>query len=399
MKASNFTEDILSGKSSWYRKTIEDIREAYGFDFASIGLTAFLGAPLRWVYGAGGTSERYHRIVLTPGKGIGGIVIKSGKPMMFLDIDKQIDPREYSSYPIVFAEDLHSFCALPLQKEGRTVGSLLVAFRDVNPEYEQVYWKMINDLKESLCDLAVISDNFMNLESAFPSQSTEETEDALFSSSLSQVITAQENERKRISRELHDGISQELLSTSFLIRQIQGITQDERTRPLFSEINGKIDTIMDELHNLSVELRPSTLDHLGLLPALRSRALVFEKTYGSGIVFEGNFRQKRFDQALEIQVYRICQEVILNACKYSGSDTIVVDLEEADGWLQATISDTGCGFNTKEALAKGRGCGLSGIQERAHLIGATVKVVSNDSGTVVTLLAPMSLTKKESRND
>lgn len=102
MVASNFTESELAGERGEYDEAVHRIKVKYGFDFVSMGLTAFVGAPLKWIYSAGATGERYRRIVLAPGHGIGGIVIKSGKPMMFVDIDEQIDPREYSSYPIVF---------------------------------------------------------------------------------------------------------------------------------------------------------------------------------------------------------------------------------------------------------------------------------------------------------
>ena len=116
MGASNFSDYVLAGKDETYAEAVAALRTRHGFDFVALGLTAFIGAPLKWVYSAGATGERYRRIVLAPGHGIGGIVIKAGKPMMFIDIDEEIDPREYSSYPIVFAEDLRSFCALPLSQ-------------------------------------------------------------------------------------------------------------------------------------------------------------------------------------------------------------------------------------------------------------------------------------------
>ena len=97
MGASNFSEAELAGESERYAHAVKELKQVYGFDFVSIGLTAFIGAPLKWIYSAGATGERYRRIVLAPGHGIGGIVIKAGKPMMFVDIDAQIDPRDYSS--------------------------------------------------------------------------------------------------------------------------------------------------------------------------------------------------------------------------------------------------------------------------------------------------------------
>ncbi|MCL1890805.1 MAG: GAF domain-containing sensor histidine kinase [Coriobacteriia bacterium] len=398
MGASNFTEETLAGKKSDYQQVVEDIKESYDFDFVALGLTAFLGAPLKWIYGAGAADERYKRIVLPPGRGIGGIVIKSGKPMMFLDIDRQIDPREYSSYPIVFAEDLRSFCALPLTINGRVVASLLCAFRSVQATHKEVFYRLIDDLDGKICDLDVISEDFMYVAEEFAGYSKTKgvgseidgsEDDYLSPSSLSSIISAQEDERRRISRELHDCIAQELVSTTFLLKRLQAKGLTEAEVRLVLEAQGKINAILDEIHNLSVELRPSALDDLGLIPALKSQALVFEKTYGMHIHFRGKLTRKRFDHTLETQIYRICQEAILNAGKYSGSDTVTVSFEESDDWLHATVVDAGRGFDASRPSVKGGGCGLVGIQERANLIGASLKIDSSSEGTTVTLVAPM----------
>ncbi|MCL1797716.1 MAG: GAF domain-containing sensor histidine kinase [Eggerthellaceae bacterium] len=400
--ASNFSETDLAGENLAYQQVVEETYATYGFDFVSLGLTAFIGAPLKWIYGAGAADERYKRIVLPPGRGIGGIVIKSGKPMMFLDIDRQIDPREYSSYPIVFAEDLRSFCALPLTKQGRVVGALLCAFRSVQPQQKEVYYRLIDCLAGKLCDLDVISSDFMYVADDFVDFSktqgtgTDAGADTFLSpSALSSIITAQEDERRRISRELHDGIAQELVSTTFLLKRLQARRISKDMRRLVLEAQGKIDAILDEIHNLSVELRPSALDDLGLIPALKSQALVFEKSYGIQITFTGKLSRERFDRTLETQVYRICQEAILNAGKYSGSDTVAVAFEDSDGWIHATIADKGKGFDIQNPPIKGSGCGLIGIQERAHLIGASLKIDSSINGTTIMLVAPMGLREED----
>ena len=215
MTASNFPEETLAGGYAVYTDAVGELRRRYSFDFVAIGLTAFVGAPLKWIYSAGATGERHKRIVLAPGHGIGGIVIKSGKPMLFTDIDEEIDPQEYSSYPIVFAEDLRSFCALPLKKNGRVVGSLLAAFRSVEPKHVAVYQQMIDDLGDALCDLEVVSEGFMNFEKIVEEKRPAKSGAPIPHSEITRIIGAQEDERKRISRELHDGIAQELWSVSF----------------------------------------------------------------------------------------------------------------------------------------------------------------------------------------
>ena len=389
MGASNFSERELAGACEKYARAVNDIKDRYGFDFVSIGLTAFIGAPLKWIYSAGATGERHRRIVLAPGHGIGGITIKAGKPMMFTNIDEEIDPREYSSYPIVFAEDLHSFCALPLTRDGRVVAVLLCAFRTVSDRHEAAYRQVIDDLDGTLCDLDVVSDDFMDFERIAVEKRADDQKNPIFiRSELARVIAAQEDERKRISRELHDGIAQELLTLSFVFKRLVAYV-DEEGYELLAEANNDLANVLDELHNLSVKLRPSALDHLGFVAALRSQAAVFERTYGNEIVFEGSLSCDRFDQALETQAYRICQEAILNACKYSGSEKVIVRLEDSAGWLHVSVIDHGCGFDTEQPEIKGSGCGLVGMQERASVIGARLAMESDEHSTKMTLVAPM----------
>ena len=396
MVASNFTESELAGERGEYDEAVHRIKVEYGFDFVSMGLTAFVGAPLKWVYSAGATGERYRRIVLAPGHGIGGIVIKSGKPMMFVDIDEQIDPREYSSYPIVFAEDLHSFCAFPLKKNGYVVAALLCAFRSVNSLHKKVYERLSHDLGGSLCGFEVVSSDFLDFEAIAAQRRNEQiASTALGESDISRIITAQEDERRRISREIHDSVTQDILGVSFLLSRLDPYVEDEpAARVVLEEAKGNIDRIMDDLHNLSVELRPSALDHLGIVAALRARASLFEKTYGAIIVIEDELSARRFDKVLETQIYRICQEAILNACKYSESDIVTVLFEDDDHWLVACVEDCGRGFNVARPEARGSGCGLSGMRERAHLIGATLDIVSDGEGTKVVLKVPLGIASK-----
>ena len=205
---------------------------------------------------------------------------------------------------------------------------------------------------------------------------------------LARAIGAQEEERRRISRELHDGVAQELLTVTFTLQRLTDHV-DAEGADILEEARGGINGVLDELHNISVMLRPSSLDHLGFVPALRSQALLLEKTYGSAIRFEGQLSLPRFDRALETQAYRICQEAMTNACKYSGSDVVTVSVETAGNWLHISIVDEGCGFDVAHPDIKGTGCGLLGMQERANQVGATLSVESNEHGTRVTLVTPM----------
>ena len=417
MSGSNFSKKALDGEVRELQDAVDDLYRRFGFDFVSMGLTAFVGAPLRWIYSAGETSSRHRRIALAPGHGIGGIVLKAGKPMLFTDIDAELDPREYSSYPIVFAEDLRSFCALPLMKGDHAIAVLLCAFRTVAGGQDHTFSQLIDHLDGTFCGLRVVTDGFMRLEGDGFDDAAGAPSDGgasgaagagasgaagtagagaahLSRSEISLIIAAQEEERRRISRELHDGVAQELLTATLSLQLLAGHTDEDGTEAL-DEARGIINGVLDELHNISVQLRPSALDHLGFVPALRSQALVLEKTYGSAITFEGDLSLGRFAHALETQIYRICQEAMTNACKYSGSDVVHVRIEEAGDWLHVEVSDDGCGFDVEKPTIKGSGCGLLGMQERAALIGAALSIESGAGGTRVSLSAPMGATEKE----
>lgn len=388
MASGNFDERALSGGDERFQAAVEALFSTFAFDFVAFGLTAFAGAPLKWVYSCGATSERYKRISLAPGHGIGGIVLKEGKPMLYADIDAEMDPREFSSYPIVFAEDLRSFCALPLCRGDLVVGVLLLAFRSSGAQNVAAFNECIESLCGVFCDLRVVSDAFLGFEQLAADREAVSRDLFLGSSDLASVIGAQEEERLRISRELHDGIAQELLTVSMQIDLAKKDAPEGAAKMLDRARDG-ITGVLEEIHNLSVNLRPSTLDHFGLMAALRSQALVYEKTYGAQISIGGNLGSGRFDAALETQVYRIVQEAIANACKYSESERVEAIVNVAGGWVDATVTDWGGGFNVGNPEIRGSGCGLKGMRERAAIIGATLSVSSDSAGTVVELVAPM----------
>lgn len=395
MTLSNFDEATLSGQNEAYAAAVQDLHERYGLDFTALGLAAFFGSPLHWVYSAGASDNRHKRIALAPGHGIGGIVLKAGKPMLYTDIDKEMDPREYSSYPIVFAEDLRSFIALPVRKNERVVGVLLAAFRSVSPEHSALFIRLCKELSGGLVDLEVITANPMDFDTVVEA-SAEAAHDAPFAdrSMVAMLISAQEDERRRISRELHDGIAQELLGVRFQLQKVLTGGEDALEENV-AAAQQTLDAVLDELHNISVELRPSTLDHFGLVSALKSQAAVYRGTYGTVVSFDAPKQLARMDQAYETQVYRIVQEALLNSCKYSGVDRAKVSITAAGEWIEVTVSDEGEGFNVEKPVVRGSGCGLQGMRERAALIGARLSIESGPDGTRVTLLAPVGAVKED----
>lgn len=193
------------------------------------------------------------------------------------------------------------------------------------------------------------------------------------------IIHAQEGERKRISRDLHDGVTQELLNVLLEMRLFKYIEDRDELNEKMMKSEESLSRLLDYVRNISVELRPASLDDLGIEAALKTHFKWIEKQYGITVHCELDIRQKRFNPEVETVLYRIIQEAIFNAAKYADVDMVDVRLEEvdngADHHISFEIEDSGLGFHTGDTPI-GTGLGLFGMSERASSVGGTVSVDS-----------------------
>lgn len=208
---------------------------------------------------------------------------------------------------------------------------------------------------------------------------------------MKHVIEAQENERKRISRELHDSVAQELMSAVIDLRVLKYMTADEQLLKKVKQTEVSMTRLLNDIRNLSVELRPAALDDFGLEAAFRSYFKRMEQSYGLVIEYKSQLSEKRYESEIETVMYRVCQEAVLNALKYAEVDAVSVSLTEKDGVLRLLVEDEGVGF-TKGDEPSGTGLGLFGMQERAELVGGTFSVDSGvGKGTRILLQVPAGL--------
>lgn len=216
------------------------------------------------------------------------------------------------------------------------------------------------------------------------------TQEQLFQKmQMNRVIRAQEDERKRISRELHDSVAQELLSLLIEIRLMKYITDNKEIIDRIRDSEEKLAQILEDIQFLSVELRPSTLDDLGLGASFRAHFKMVEKNYGVLVRFQSNIGTKRYAQEIETNIYRICQEAVLNAIKYAEVDEITVQLFEEEQ-LFLIVSDQGKGFSLNKIRSQGTGLGLYGMRERAELMNGILSIQSEiDEGTCIQLQIPL----------
>lgn len=208
---------------------------------------------------------------------------------------------------------------------------------------------------------------------------------------LNKVITAQEDERKRISRELHDETSQALTSLMVGLKLLESEASVCEVGERLQDMRQIVSQTLEEVHHLARDLRPSVLDDMGLVAALERYVREYERTYLTEVDFHVvGFEGRRLFLPLEVALYRIVQEALTNVAKYADSDSVSVLLDWRGDWVSAILEDNGRGFDFEEVITKGGGLGLFGMQERAALLGGTFKVESRIGvGTTVFIKLPI----------
>jgi PAS domain S-box-containing protein len=209
----------------------------------------------------------------------------------------------------------------------------------------------------------------------------------------SQLLAVQENERKRISRELHDSIGQSLSAIKFRVENILQEVGESRVKPL-EDLIPIIQESIEEARRIQMDLRPSILDDLGILATLSWFCREFEKIY-STIRIEKlvQIQENEVSTQLKTVIFRIMQEALNNVAKHSKANFILLSLRKTDGTIELTIQDNGQGFDLNEVLSiesSRRGLGLTSMRERAELSGGSFVIESvRGKGTIVRATWPL----------
>jgi two-component system sensor histidine kinase UhpB len=207
------------------------------------------------------------------------------------------------------------------------------------------------------------------------------------------VLQAQERERQRVARELHDQTGQALTHEIISLDLLRERVIDARTRDQLEGVKRTLEQTLEEVHRMSQDLRPSVLDDLGLVPALRTLARQ-GNTVQVSLNVEGI--RDRLPAPIETALYRIAQEAVTNAKKYARASRIDIDLRCGESQaVQLRIRDNGVGFDpgrVSEPEPGGRaGLGLFGMRERAALLHGTLEIRSAPAhGTEVVTVLPLA---------
>jgi signal transduction histidine kinase len=221
-----------------------------------------------------------------------------------------------------------------------------------------------------------------------------EEKDRLRGQLLEKLISAQEDERRRISRELHDQTGQSLTSLLVGLKVLEGASSVEDLAARTSSLKDLVHQTLDEVHRLSVELRPAMLDDLGLVAALREMARGFEAAHRVPVTVTVRGLEQRLSPLLEATVYRVVQEALTNVAKYAAARHVVVTLERVDGEVRSSVVDDGRGFDPATRLGPDHrpSLGILGMQERIGLLGGHFDLDSAPgSGTRVAFSIPLTI--------
>jgi len=210
---------------------------------------------------------------------------------------------------------------------------------------------------------------------------------------LKKVISAQEAERKRVARELHDETSQASAALLLAIETNSTNAQAE-AREQMRRMKVLADRVLDSIHRLIFDLRPSVLDDLGLASALKSSLETHLEPLGMDVSFDVKGEERRLKPEIETTLFRIAQEAILNIRRHAEAESAKVILEFGETEVRLDIEDDGSGFDAGEveqSADRTRALGLLGMQERAALVDGTFTVLSQPGrGTRITVRIPVA---------
>jgi signal transduction histidine kinase len=323
---------------------------------------------------------------LKVGEGFNGQVAQTGEPMFVADASQD----SKLTREVVSKHNIHSVLIAPLRYRAKVNGTLCVAMYSQR-EFHQEEIELLSAIGNQI-GAAVENARLYQQQQEVAEQLRSMQENLRYY--LHQATKAQEEERKRISRELHDDTIQDLVVLS---RQLDALASNkelsEGSRRDLEGLWQRTDDIIKEVRRLSQDLRPAALDRLGLLPALERLASDVADYSGIEIKVKFNGEERRLNEEAELILFRITQEAVRNVWRHAQATKAEIEVNFEKGRVRVVVSDNGEGFEIPDklgALARDGKLGLAGMQERAQLIGGELVVKSTPGkGSAVTVEVPV----------
>ncbi len=387
------TEEALRQSEEKYRAIIENIEEGYyevdlagTHVFANNSLCEILGYPHDELIG-----KTYHLYVEKRNH--------ARTYQIFHKVYKTGTPAMASDWTIVRSEGSKRFvevsASIILNSEGQRIGFRGI-MRDVTDRKS-----IEEELKKHRLHLKrMVSDRTAELRQTNKQLRLEITERKKAQKALShsekqlrllssQLLRAQEKERKRVAQELHDGIGQQLTAIKFRLEQAIGQANGMPTgAESLALIIPMIQNAIKEVRRISMDLRPATLDQVGILATIAWLCREFQASFLSiRVEKEIGLEEEDVAEALKIVIFRVLQEALNNVGKHSNADFVRICLEKKNGGIELTVQDNGVGFNRDDEFAATRdkrGFGLASMRERTELSGGSFVIETRErTGTVI----------------
>jgi two-component system, NarL family, sensor histidine kinase UhpB len=208
-----------------------------------------------------------------------------------------------------------------------------------------------------------------------------------------QRIRLQEDERRRIARELHDEMGQLLAGLAMELAGLEAaVARGEQVTERFQQVRQLVEQIGREMRNLAFELRPSLLDDFGLIPAVQQSLEAWSARSGIRFELEVTGLTARLPVDLETAVYRVTQEAVTNVARHAQATVVTIAIKHCGAWIEIAIEDDGCGFDVDAVLtrqAASGSMGLRGIRERVALLDGDLEIRSRPGdGTRLRAIVP-----------
>jgi signal transduction histidine kinase len=202
------------------------------------------------------------------------------------------------------------------------------------------------------------------------------------------LVATQEDERKSISRDLHDAVGQSMSAVQFELHDLAVALRphDAQLRERVDRIRELVESSLAVIRNMALLLRPSMLDDLGLAAALEWLAREISRPTGVRIHVHADGLSRELPDEHKTCVFRIVQEALNNVCRHANAQTVEIAVRSSETWLTVTVRDDGRGFESGRA----GGLGLTGMQERVESLGGSIKITSGlGKGTLIEVALPL----------
>ena len=216
-----------------------------------------------------------------------------------------------------------------------------------------------------------------------------------YRSLASELLTAQEKERKRIAEELHDGLSADLSAIKMALEnKLDSMMNNTPSRVRIEDLITRLQTNIEEVRRIMTSLHPSMLDDLGIISTMNWYCREYQKTYPHiHVELQVSVIESEISAPLKTTIYRICQESLNNVAKHSKASLVILSLQKIDKKIELSIKDNGQGFDlSKKPKRKDfeKGFGLDSMRERAEILGGSLSIASSvGSGTTIHAIWPI----------